>query len=113
MDQADFATALRAASAVTKTFSIALEDNGSFAANENPENHRLYDRMGMRSFYIPGADAAKDLNESGQNSLRILFEFRFVSLNAAANTITVRGPMGALQAATGSWANSILRVPKC
>ena len=99
MDQADFATALRAASAVTKSFTVALEDNVLFAAPENPENHRLYDRMGMRSFYFPGAEAAKSLNEL-VNSLRTLFEFRFISLNASASTITIRGPMGALTAAT-------------
>jgi general secretion pathway protein D len=99
IDQADFATALRAASAVTKSFTVALDDNILFAAAENPENHRLYDRMGMRAFYFSGADAAKDLNEL-LNSLRTLFEFRFISLNAAANTITIRGPVGALAAAT-------------
>lgn len=99
MDQADFATALQAASAVTKSFAVPLEDTVLFVAPETPDNHRLYDRMGMRSFYFSGADPAKDLNEL-LNSLRTLLEFRFVSLNAAANTITVRGPMGALQAAT-------------
>jgi len=99
MDQVDFATALQAASAVTKSFSVALEDTVLLSALDNPENHRVYDRMGMRSFYIPGADPAKDLNEL-MNSLRTLFEFKFVSLNAASSTITLRGPVGALEAAT-------------
>ena len=99
IDQADFATALQAASAVTKSFAVPIEDAVLFAAPDNPENHRLYDRLGMRSFYISGADQAKDLTEL-VNSLRTLFEFRFVSLNAASSTITVRGPIGALKAAT-------------
>ena len=99
LDQANFATALLAASAVTKTFSVPLEDTVLFATPDTAENHRLFDRMGMRSFYFSGADAAKDLNEL-MNSLRTLFEFRFVSLNAGASTITVRGPLGMLQAAT-------------
>ncbi|MFZ0798172.1 MAG: type II and III secretion system protein [Terriglobales bacterium] len=99
MENADFGTARQAASEVTKSFCVALEDNVLFAAADNPENHRLYDRMGMRSFYIPGGASPQELNEV-LLSLRTLFEFRFVSLNAASSTITVRGPQGALAAAT-------------
>ncbi len=99
IENADFATALQAASAVTKTFSVALEDTVLFACAETQENHRLFDRMGMRSFYIPGGGAPQELNEL-MNSLRTLFEFKFASLNAGANTITLRGPQAALEAAT-------------
>ena len=99
IENADFATAMQAASAVTKSFSVALEETVLFAALDNPENHRLYDRMGMRSFYIPGSNSPQDLNEL-MISLRMLFEFRFVSLNAGASTITVRGPVATLEAAT-------------
>jgi len=98
IENADFATALRQASAVTKTFSVALEDTVLFACAESPDNHRLYDRMGMRSFYISGGSSA-ELTEI-MNSLRTLFEFKFVSSNAASSTITLRGPQAALEAAT-------------
>ncbi len=97
--QADFATALRAASAVTKSFSVAVEDTSLFAVADTAENHRVFDRMGMRTFYIPSSDATRELQEV-VNSLRSLFEFRFVSLNAAASRITVRGPLGMLEAAS-------------
>lgn len=99
IEQADFATALRAASAITKSFSVPVEEAVLFAAADTAENHRLLDRMGMRSFYIPAGDASKDLQDV-VNSLRTLFEFRFVSLNVAASTVTVRGPMAMLEAAT-------------
>jgi len=99
LDQADFATAMRAASAVTKSFCVALEETVLLAALDNQENHRQYDRMGMRTFYIPGASSAAELNEL-MNSLRTLFEFRFASLDATASTITLRGPLGAIEAAT-------------
>jgi tetratricopeptide (TPR) repeat protein len=99
IENADFATALQAASAATKSFSVALEDTILFASADTPENHRSYDRMGMRSFYIAGGDPAKDLNEL-MSTLRTLFEFKFVNLNAASSTITVRGPKAALEAAT-------------
>ena len=99
IDQADFATAIEAACAVTKSFVVPLEETVLFASPDTAENHRLYDRMGMRSFYISSSDPTKELNEV-MTSLRTLFEFRFVSLNTASSTITVRGPLGALQAAT-------------
>jgi hypothetical protein len=98
IENADFATAMQAASAVTKSFSVALEDTVLFACAETPDNHRLYDRLGMRSFYI-SAGSPQELNEL-VNSLRTLFEFKFVSLNAASSTITVRGPQAVLEAAT-------------
>jgi type II secretory pathway component GspD/PulD (secretin) len=97
LDSADFATTMQAASAATKTFSVALGDKVLLAVADNPENHRLHDRMGMRSFCIPGS-SAQDLQEL-MNLLRTLFEFRSVSLNAPSSTITVRGPQTQLDAA--------------
>jgi tetratricopeptide (TPR) repeat protein len=99
IENADFGTAMQATSVATKSFVVPLEDTVLFAAVNNPENHRLYDRMGMRSFYIPGGPSAQELNEL-LTSLRSLFEFKFASLNTASSTITVRGPQGALAAAT-------------
>src|ERR1035438_8423736 len=99
LDNAHFATAMRLASAATKSFSVALEDTVLLAVVDNPENHRIYDRMGMRSFYIPGADSGQELNEI-MVSLKTLFDFKFVSLDAASRTITVRGSEAALKAAT-------------
>jgi tetratricopeptide (TPR) repeat protein len=98
VENADFETAIRAASAATKSFSVALEDTVLFACADTPDNHKFYDRMGMRSFYI-SAGSSQELNEL-LNSLRTLFEFKLASLNAAASTITVRGPQAALEAAT-------------
>ncbi|HYU48283.1 MAG TPA: type II and III secretion system protein [Terriglobales bacterium] len=99
LEGADFATAIHAASQVTKSFSVALEDKVLFSTIDTPENHRLYDRMGLRSFYIPGGSTPPQLNDL-MNALRSLFEFRFASLNAASSTITLRGPQAALVAAT-------------
>ena len=99
IENADFSTAMRAASATTKSFSVALEDTVLFACADTPDNHRFYDRMGLRSFYIPGGSTAQELNDL-MNSLRTLFEFKFASLNAASSTITLRGPQAVLEAAT-------------
>jgi general secretion pathway protein D len=97
LENADFATAMEAASEVTKSFSVALDDTVLFAAVDNAENHRLFDRMGLRSFYVSGSP--QDLNQL-MVSLRTIFDFKFASLNATSNTITLRGPLTALEAAT-------------
>ncbi len=99
VEDVDFATAMQTASAVTKSFSVALEEKVLFATLNTPENHRLYDRMGLRSFYVPGGGAAPELNDL-LNSIRSLFELRFVTLNVASSLITVRGPQGTLEAVT-------------
>ncbi len=99
VEDVEFATAMQAAQAVTKSFCVALEEKVLFATLDTPENHRLYDRMGLRSFFIPGGNTPQELNDL-LNSLRSLFELRFVSLNAASSTITVRGPQATLEAAT-------------
>src|SRR5215470_3101319 len=99
LEHADFATAMQSVSQITKTFSVALEDKVLFTAAETAENHRLYDRMGLRSFYIPGGSTPQQLTDL-TNSLRTLFEFKFVNMNPASSTITVRGPQATLAAAT-------------
>ncbi|HUM05040.1 MAG TPA: hypothetical protein VLT90_06245 [Terriglobales bacterium] len=99
IEDVDFPTAMQAAEVVSKGFAVALDEKVLFAALDSPENHRVFDRMGMRSFYIPGGPAPQELNEL-LNALRSLFDLRFASLNTAASTITLRGPQGTLEAAT-------------
>ena len=99
IQDADFATAMRAASIITKSYCVPIESTVIFATLDSLENRRLYERMGARTFYIPGKSSAAELNEV-VNTLRSLLDFRFVSVNAAASTITVRGPVAMLQVAT-------------
>ena len=96
---ADFKDAMQAVSAATKSFGVPLGEKVLFIAVDTPENHRLYDRMGLRTFYIPGNNSAQDLAQVVA-SLRAIFEFRLVSLDTVSSTITVRGPRAALEAAT-------------
>jgi hypothetical protein len=97
LEDANFATALAAASAVTKSFSVPLEDTVIFAAADNADNHRLYDRMGLRVFYMAESNSVANLNEF-MNAMRTVFEVRFASLNSASNTITLRAPVATLEA---------------
>lgn len=97
LEGANFATALAAASAVTKSFSVPLEDTVLYAAADNAENHRLYDRMGLRVFYMPESNSVANLNEF-MNAMRTVFEIKFASLNSVSNTITLRAPVATLEA---------------
>ena len=98
LDQADFSTAMRAASAATKTFTVPVEDTVLYAAADTPENHRLFDRMGMCTLYIPSSgDSAKDLQDIA-NFFRSALEVRFVSVDPASSRIVVRAPMAVLDA---------------
>jgi len=99
LDQADFSTAMREASEVTKSFVVALEPTVLFAAADNEANHKQFDRMGFRTFYIPGVTTTQDLNEI-VNTLRTVFEFKFVGFSLSSSTVTVRAPIPALEAAT-------------
>lgn len=99
IENADFATAMQAASEVTMSFSVALDSTIIFSCADSQENHRLFDHMGMRSFYIPGDGDPQELQEV-MNSLRTIFDFKILSLNIASSTITIRGPQAALVSAT-------------
>jgi general secretion pathway protein D len=94
---ADFYTAMRAACSLTKTFWSPLSSNSILVAMESTENHRAFDRMSMRTFYVP-TGSAQDLTELN-NLLRNLFDIRFITPQPGESTLTVRAPQNVLDAA--------------
>ena len=99
LEPVDFFTAMRAAGDVTHSFWAATDEKQIIVANDTPENHRTYDRLAMRTFYIPGATAPTDLTDI-VNLLRTVFEIRFVTPQPQNQTIVVRAPEDTLAAAT-------------
>jgi general secretion pathway protein D len=95
----DFYTAMQAANAVTKTFWTPLDEKQILLASETAENHRQFDRMAARTFYIPGVSSPQDLNDI-VNALRTLFEIRFIAQQPSSGTLTVRAPQRMLEAAS-------------
>lgn len=95
----DFYTAMQAASAVTKSFWTPLAEKQMLLAADTAENHRTFDRMVLRTFYIPGLSNGKDATEI-VNLLRSIFDIRFVMTQAQSGTIVVRAPQQTLDAAT-------------
>lgn len=99
IDDVDFFKAMQAAGAVTKTFWSPLSDRQILVAADTPENRRQFERMAMRTFYIPGIDTPAALTEI-VNLLRNLFDIRSITPNGASGTIVVRAPQATLDAAT-------------
>ncbi len=99
LEDADFFTAMRVAGDITKTFWSPLSANQVLIAADNRENHQQFDRMGMRTFYLPDSSSPQELNEI-LNVLRILFDIRSVTQQPASATITARAPLPVLDAAT-------------
>ncbi len=95
----DFYAAMSAAGAVTHTFWTPMGPQQILIAAETPDNHRQYDRMAMRSFYVPGVSSLTDLTNV-TNVLRNVFDIKLISQEGATNTLTVRAPQNILDAAT-------------
>jgi len=95
----DFYTAMRAACAVTHTFWTPMQSYQILVASESAENHRKFDHMAMRTFYVPGVTTPTDLNNV-VTMLRNLFDIRLITPQPSAGTITVRAPQDVLDAAT-------------
>jgi len=99
VEDVDFFNAMQLANQVTKTFWAPVSNGQVIVAMDTPENHRQYDRMVMRTFYVPDASTPQDLNEV-VNAMRLLFEMRFINLQPNRGTIVVRAPQNMLDAAT-------------
>ena len=99
IDNVDFFKAMEAVGAVTKTFWSPLTNKQILVATDSPENRRQFERMAMRTFYIPGIDTPAAFTEI-VNLLRTILEIRSVTPNPASGTIVVRAPQSTLDAAT-------------
>jgi general secretion pathway protein D len=95
----NFAAAMVAACAVTHTFWTPMGPKQILIAADTPDNHRQYDRMAMRTFYIPGVSSATDLTNV-TNVLRNIFDIKLIGQDAQSGTLTLRAPQNVLDAAT-------------
>ena len=99
IDDVDFYHAMQAAAAVTHTFWTPLQRKQVLIAVESVENHRKFDRMALRTFYVPGVTTAADLSMI-VTLLRNLFDIRLITPQPESGTITIRAPQDVLDAAT-------------
>ena len=96
---ADFYTAMAAACHMTHTFWTPMDSKQILLAAESAQNHRQFDRMALRTFYLPSVSSPQELNDIA-NVLRNLFEIRLVTPQPGSSTIVVRAQRDVLDAAT-------------
>jgi general secretion pathway protein D len=99
LGQADFYAAMAMACQMTHTFWTPLGDKQILLVAESAQNHRQFDRMVLRTFYLPGISSPQELTDV-VNLLRNLFEIRLVTPQPQTGTIMVRAPRNMLDAAT-------------
>jgi general secretion pathway protein D len=99
LGQADFYTAMEAACQMTHTFWTPLDARQILLASETPQNHRQFDRMALRTFYLPGLSSPQELNDVA-NMVRNVLDVRMVNPQPGTSTIVVRAPRNLVDAAT-------------
>ncbi len=98
VDNVDFFTALNLACRVSKTMWTALDTRQLLLAADNPENHKLFDRMSLATFAVPGASSPQEATEL-VTSLRNICDFQKIS-SGQLGTVEVRAPQATLHACT-------------
>ena len=99
VDNLDFFTALRLACETTKSMWAALDAHQFLIAEDNNENHKQFDRMSLRAFPLPPHSSPQDVTEL-QNTLRSMFDLRYVNAGQTGYTLEVRGTQAAIAACT-------------
>ena len=98
IEDVNFATAMEAATQVTKTFWVPLSSRQMLFAADTIENRRNLERMSLRTFYLPDVGSEQQLNET-MNSLRVLLELRYIAAEKSQSTITIRAQQPIVEAA--------------
>jgi len=97
VDDVDFFTALRMAGQVSKTMWSPLGARQLLIAPDTPENHKTYDHMSLARFTMPPHSAPTEATEF-VNTLRTMFDLRFIAPGQTANVLEVRAPQKILEA---------------
>jgi general secretion pathway protein D len=97
VDNVGFFTALRLASQVSKTMWSPLDEHHVLIAADNPANHKQFDRMSLRTFILPPHSSPSEAQEF-VNTLRTMFDLRFIQLQQASGEVQVRASPAVLHA---------------
>jgi general secretion pathway protein D len=98
IDNVNFATAMDAANQVTKTFWVPLSSRQILFVADTTENRRSFERMSLRTFYLPDISSDQQLNEI-LTSLRLLLNLHYIASQKSQSTITIRAEEPVVEAA--------------
>ena len=90
VENVDFFKAMELAGSVTHTFFSPLSDKEVLIAADTVENHRQFDQMALRTFYVGGVTAPQELTEL-VTVLRTMFEIKFLTQQPGASTLVMSG----------------------
>lgn len=99
MEHVNFEEAMSAACSVTKTFWAPLSDRQIVVAADTKENRAHFERMALRTFYLPNVITQTEMTDI-VNTLRGVFEIRYITPQLGTSTIVVRAPQTTLDEAT-------------
>ena len=99
LDDVDFYTALGVANQLSKSFGVPIDETHLLMLANTPDNHRQFDHLSMRTFYLPDTGTPQEMNEI-VSLLRGLFDIKFILPQASQRSVTVRAPKTILDAAT-------------
>lgn len=95
----DWATAADLLAKICKVFWTPLSAKQVMFIADNDQNRRALQRMSLRTFYVPDATSTQDLNEIA-NTLRVLFDIRYLTIQPTSNTIVIRAVQPVVDAVT-------------
>jgi general secretion pathway protein D len=98
VDNVDFFTALNLACKVSESMWAALDPKQFLVAASTTENHKMFDRMALGTFSIPGAGSQQEATEM-VGALRNICEFQKIG-SGQLGTVQVRAPQPILAACT-------------
>lgn len=99
VDNVDFFTAIKLADEVGKTMWSPLDTHEIFVAYDNQENHKQFDRMSLGTFILPPHTTAQDVTDL-VNTMRTIFDLRFITSSQSSDTVEIRAPQPVLAACT-------------
>ena len=95
----DFVSAIDVPLRVSKAFISPIDEIHVFILGDNIDNHRQFDRMVLRTFYISDSTAPQQMNDI-LTLMRTIFDIRFVTMQADKGMLTIRAPQPVLENAT-------------
>jgi type II secretory pathway component GspD/PulD (secretin) len=97
LDNVDWETGSQLVARVAKVLIIPVSEHQALVANDTEENRRDLTRMSLRTFYAVGGSTAQQLTDL-TTALRVLFDLRFITPNAAKGSIVIRAPQQTMDA---------------
>lgn len=99
LDDVSWETGSQILQRVCKVLMIPLSEHQVLLANDSEENRRDLTPMNLRTFYSLGGSTPQELTEL-TTALRVLFDLRFITPDAAQGTIVIRAPQQTMDAVT-------------